>query len=145
MNIGYRHAPFVVFPSTGYWEIDGEPVSAKKAVWKPTELFPSQEECNLLGDTPYAFIDWLKSKQEGSYIGFANHPFDCPIAKYLNSLGDETYAVGLTTYYSRSDFSKKQELPEWAKKFIVSVDSFCNTVITESQALQILEELGFKI
>jgi len=43
--------PFCVFPALGYWEIDGKPVSAKKAqygshpgaIWKETEIAKSRE------------------------------------------------------------------------------------------------------
>ena len=52
-----QHQPFCVFPSMGYWELDGKPVSGKMvryglepgAIWKQTELAKrnQNEECQI--------------------------------------------------------------------------------------------------
>jgi hypothetical protein len=93
--------------------------------------------------TRRAFRHWLLKQSPDRETGFARDPFDCPLARWLHSLGAEQPLVSLETItFDFQGVPYSMPTPSWAADLIAAVDSnasFGEWILSASRALQLLD------
>lgn len=81
------------------------------------------------------FKSWLLSKKEGEIVGKTFNCYSCPIANYVKEItNEEIVVVGDKRLYLKSgNFNH----PEWARKFIDSMDDNQQTITAGKALLQL--------
>ena len=88
------------------------------------------------------FKAWLKSKDDGDRVGTSSTTTSCPIAHYARETFDlKRSQVDISMFFIELG-GDTRETPQWAAKFIASVDqdngnggTITNKKITKEQAL----------
>jgi hypothetical protein len=85
------------------------------------------------------FAAWLAERDDGR-VGSARSGVDCPIARYLISLGYGGPYVDV----DRITVAREQiEVPTWVGRFIYRADRLANNEpITKAEALRFLEDIS---
>ncbi len=103
--------------------------------------------------------DWLNSKDDGDFVGYANNCGACPLAEFIletyptvesvrlmpfDDLYDE-YGGAEAHIYRSNNRHAVHLLPKWAARFMYSVDTLVEeedgTPITVGEARSIIEEV----
>lgn len=94
------------------------------------------------------FLSWLKSIHPYGSAGLCNSPYHCPIAIFLKERDILYFRVSVTNRrvsallrgrFSRTRWSIVQEdLPKWAREFVVRVDRTTKPFVTARRAQMIL-------